>query len=98
MNTIRKLYFDSIETSVLFHIFFVEYDPFSQYDPIFVTKAQMIDKGHVFLVIPPKTFHFDVSDVKKVKYLSENSKYFTYKVQKKTGWYFLKRKWMNLKL
>ena len=24
----------------------------------------MIDKGHVFLVIPPNTFYFDVSDVK----------------------------------
>ena len=47
----------------------------------------MIDKGHVFLVISPNTFHINVSDVKKVKYLSENSKYFTYKVQKKTGGY-----------
>ena len=44
----------------------------------------MIDKGHVFLIIPPNTFCFDVSDVKKVKYLSENSKSFTYiKVQEK---------------
>ena len=65
----------------------MEHDPSSQCDPIFVTKAQMIDKGHVFLVISPNTFHINVSDVKKVKYLSENSKYFTYKVQKKTGGY-----------
>ena len=52
-------------------IFFVEHDPSSQYDPIFVTKAQMIDKGHVFLVIPPNTFYFDVSDVKNEVFIRE---------------------------